>query len=56
MSYDAIATMSQVTSLLMFVAIFAAVVAYAFWPANRARFERDQLRALDLAPPAQCRD
>jgi cytochrome c oxidase cbb3-type subunit 4 len=49
MSYDTIATISQVTSLLMFVGMFAAVLAYALWPKNGRRFEAAQRRALDLA-------
>ncbi|MFM9940114.1 MAG: cbb3-type cytochrome c oxidase subunit 3 [Hyphomicrobiaceae bacterium] len=49
MSYDQIATFSQVTSLLMFIAMFAAVLIYALRPANRARFDAAQRRALDLA-------
>jgi cytochrome c oxidase cbb3-type subunit IV len=49
MTYDTIATISQVTSLLMFVAMFAAVLAYALWPRNGPRFENVQRRALDLA-------
>jgi len=48
MSYDTVATFSQVTSLLMFIAIFLAVVAYAFWPGNRQKFEQLQRNALDL--------
>lgn len=48
MSYDTVATWSQVISLLMFIAMFAGVIAYAFWPSNRERFETDQRRALDL--------
>jgi cytochrome c oxidase cbb3-type subunit 4 len=47
-SYDTVATVSQVTSLLIFVAMFAGVLAYAFWPRNGARFEDAQRRALDL--------
>ena len=31
MSYDAVASISQVTSLLMFITMFIAVVAYALW-------------------------
>jgi cytochrome c oxidase cbb3-type subunit 4 len=50
MTYDTVATFSQVLSLLMFVAMFAAVVAYAFWPTNRARFDKISRDALDLAP------
>ena len=49
MTYDTVATISQVTSLLMFLAMFAAVLAYALWPKNGARFEEAQKRALGLA-------
>jgi cytochrome c oxidase cbb3-type subunit 4 len=48
MSYDTVATFSQVTSLLMFIAMFIAVVAYAVWPGNRQKFEHVQRAALDL--------
>jgi len=48
MSYDIIATLSQVISLLMFLAMFLAVIAYALWPGNQPRFEEAQRRALDL--------
>jgi cytochrome c oxidase cbb3-type subunit 4 len=48
MTYDTVASFSQVTSLLMFVAMFIAVAAYAAWPRNGPRFERAQRRALDL--------
>jgi cytochrome c oxidase cbb3-type subunit 4 len=48
MAYDNIAMISQVVSLLMFVGMFLAVVAYALWPKNGPRFENAQRRALDL--------
>ena len=48
MSYDTIATLSQVISLLMFLAMFLAVIVYALWPGNKPRFEEAQRRALDL--------
>ncbi len=48
MSYDTVATWSQVTSLLMFIAMSAGVLIYAMWPQNKARFEEAQRRALDL--------
>ncbi len=51
MTYDSIATISQVTSLLMFIAMFIAIVAYAMWPRNAARFNQLQRRALDLDLP-----
>jgi cbb3-type cytochrome oxidase subunit 3 len=48
MTYETVATLSQVASLLMFIVMFLAVVAYALWPKNGPRFERAQRRALDL--------
>lgn len=48
MDYDTVATFSQVTSLLMFIALFIAVLAYTFWPGNKERFDEIQKRALDL--------
>jgi cytochrome c oxidase cbb3-type subunit 4 len=58
MTYDTIATVSQVASLLFFVAMFAAVLAYAFWPSNRDHFDRVQQQSLDLksAPVVEPRD
>lgn len=50
LSYDTVATISQVASLLMFVAMFAAVLAYALWPRNGPRFDAAQRDALDLEP------
>ena len=56
MNYESIATVSQVVSLLMFIAMFVAVVVYALWPRNGPRFEHVQRRALDLDPtPSQKR-
>ena len=48
MTYDTVATVSQLTSLLVFIAMFLAVLVYALWPRNGPQFERTQLRALDL--------
>ncbi len=48
MTYNTIASFSQVTSLLMFIAMFAAVLVYALRPANQKRFETIQRRSLDL--------
>lgn len=48
MTYETVATVSQVLSLLFFVAMFAGVVAYALWPSNQQRFDEAQKRALDL--------
>ena len=53
MSYDSVATFCQVTSLLMFIGVFIAALAYALRPSNAARFEGAQRTALDLdhSPP-----
>jgi cytochrome c oxidase cbb3-type subunit IV len=48
MTYETVATVSQVASLLMFIAMFIAVVAYALRPKNKARFDLVQRQALDL--------
>ena len=48
MSYETVATFSQVTSLFMFILMFAGVLTYALWPSNKARFEAEQREALDL--------
>ncbi len=48
MTYQTVASISQVASLLMFIAMFIAVVAYALWPSNGPRFDAAQKRALDL--------
>ena len=56
MSYETIATFSEVTSLLMFIAMLAGVLAYALWPKNGPRFEDAQRRALDLNKPAGDRE
>ena len=48
MTYDTVATFSQVASLLLFIALFVGVLAYAFWPGNRRRFDAIQRRALEL--------
>jgi cytochrome c oxidase cbb3-type subunit 4 len=48
MTYETVATLSQVASLLMFVAMFLGVLAYALWPKNGPQFEEAQRRALDL--------
>ena len=48
MTYETVATFSQVTSLLMFITMFAGVVAYAMWPSNKVRFDKAQRSALEL--------
>ncbi len=48
MNYETVATWSQVTSLLMFIAMAAGVVVYAMWPSNGRVFDAVQRDALDL--------
>ncbi len=53
LDYETVATWSQVTSLLMFIAMAAGVVVYALWPSNGAVFNAVQRQALDLDRPGQ---
>jgi cytochrome c oxidase cbb3-type subunit IV len=39
MSYEQVASITQVAALLLFVAFFIGVLIYAFWPGNKKRFE-----------------
>jgi cytochrome c oxidase cbb3-type subunit 4 len=41
MTYDNAVAISQIAALIFFVALFVGVVAYAFWPGNKKRFEKD---------------
>lgn len=48
MTYDVVAKFSQVTSLLLFMAMFAGVIAYVFWPGNKQKFDEIQRKSLEL--------
>ena len=48
MTYDMIARISQTAALLIFIGLTLSVLAYAFWPGNRQRFDAAQRRALGL--------
>ena len=39
MTYEQVASISQVVALLFFIALFAAVVISACWPGNKKRFD-----------------
>ncbi len=39
MTYDQVASISQVAALIFFIALFAGVVIYAFWPGNKKKFD-----------------
>jgi cytochrome c oxidase cbb3-type subunit IV len=47
MTYDTVATVSQVTTLLLFVSLFILVIGYALWPGNQAKFDKAASAALD---------
>jgi cytochrome c oxidase cbb3-type subunit 4 len=52
MTYDMIAKISQVTSLVLFMALFAGVVVYVLWPGNAKKFDEIQRKSLELGPDA----
>ena len=39
MTYDQVASISQIVALLFFIGLFAAVLLYAFWPGNKKSFK-----------------
>jgi cytochrome c oxidase cbb3-type subunit 4 len=41
MTYEQVASITQVAALVLFVALFIGVLVYAFWPGNKKRFEED---------------
>jgi cytochrome c oxidase cbb3-type subunit IV len=47
MTYQIAAQFAQTWGLLYALAIFAAIVAYALWPANKATFDRAARMPLD---------
>ena len=47
MTYETVARVVQQGGTLYFVLLFAAAVAYAFWPRKREEFEKAARAALD---------
>lgn len=45
-SYNALAMFAQTWGLAYFVGVFLLVTAYAFWPSNRAKFDKAALAPL----------
>ena len=39
MTYDEVKSLAAMAGLLIFIALFAGVLIYVFWPGNRKRFE-----------------
>jgi cytochrome c oxidase cbb3-type subunit 4 len=56
MSYEQVATITQVAALLFFIALFVGVVIYAFWPGNKKRFEEDAEIPLKKDPDQETED
>ncbi|MGX1096777.1 cbb3-type cytochrome c oxidase subunit 3 [Amorphus sp. MBR-141] len=52
MSYEAVSSFAQTWGLLIFVAVFAVIVAYALWPKNRKNFEEASRIPLEDDKPA----
>jgi cytochrome c oxidase cbb3-type subunit IV len=50
MTYEQVAGITQVAALIFFILLFAGVVAYAFWPGNKKRFEKDARIPLEKDP------
>ena len=58
MSYEQVASLTQVAALLLFIALFIGVLVYAFWPGNKKRFEKAARLPLekDSEPEPERRD
>jgi cytochrome c oxidase cbb3-type subunit 4 len=56
MSYEQVASITQVAALLLFVALFAGVLIYTFLPRNKKRFEEAARLPLEQAPPDDAKD
>lgn len=39
MTYHAATVLSQTVALVLFVALFVAIVVYVFWPGNKKKFD-----------------
>jgi len=48
MTYDTVATISQVSSLFLFIFLFLGILVYVFWPSTGKKLEEAQRHALDL--------
>ncbi len=50
MTYEQVASISQVAALIFFIVLCAAVVLYAFWPGNKKRFDDAAKLPLEVDP------
>ena len=56
MTYEAASVLAQTVVLVLFVALFIAVLVYVFWPGNKKRFEEDAKIPLQKDPDQQTED
>ncbi len=47
MTYDEVASISGSVGLVLFMAMFAVVLAYALWPRNKDKFDKAARAPLD---------
>lgn len=47
MTYEEVASISGTVGLIFFMLMFAVVLAYAFWPRNKEKFDRAARAPLD---------
>ncbi|NJM34301.1 MAG: cbb3-type cytochrome c oxidase subunit 3 [Rhodomicrobium sp.] len=50
MTYELIRQIAGIGGMLIFMALFAGVLIYVFWPGNKKRFERASRIPLDRDP------
>jgi cytochrome c oxidase cbb3-type subunit IV len=56
MSYETVASVTQIAAMVFFIALFAVVVVYAFWPGNKKQFEKDAEIPLQKDPDQETED
>jgi cytochrome c oxidase cbb3-type subunit IV len=56
MTYEQVASITQVAALLFFVVLFVGVLIYAFWPGNEKAFEEDAKIPLEKDPDPETED
>jgi cytochrome c oxidase cbb3-type subunit 4 len=56
MTYEQVASISQVVALIFFVVLFAGVLLYAFWPGNKKSFEQAAKLPLEKDPESDEKD
>jgi cytochrome c oxidase cbb3-type subunit 4 len=56
MTYEQVASVSQIVALIFFVVLFAGVLLYTFWPGNKKRFEQAARLPLEKDPESDEKD